>query len=117
MSRDFYLVQLSDEEVAAMIWDAALAGAPNGRMTNHRAVLARAVAAGRLIGAKQVLEPLDDGLRTVALAAFEELRGQGRVGLTENLLRLNRFLERYAARGRPDLATPPGSISDGDEHD
>lgn len=115
---DTYAVQLSDRMVADMLWDAAAAAALQGRVFEPRAVMAIAVAAGRKIGAQQILEPLDDAMRGAARSARDELLGRGMNGLTDTLSRLNGFLERYPARGRPDLpgAKPtPNHNTDGEQ--
>jgi hypothetical protein len=105
---DTYAVQLSDRMIADLLWDAAAAAALQGRVFEPRAVMAIAVAAGRRLGAQQILEPLDDAMRGAARSARDELLGRGMIGLTDTLSRLNSFLERYPARGRPDL---PGFTS------
>lgn len=100
---DTFVVQVSDRMIADMLWDAAAAAAPQGRVFDPRAVIAVAIAAGRRIGAQQTLEPLDDAMRGAARAARDEIEGRGLVGLTSTLSRLDSFLDRYPARGRPDL--------------
>lgn len=112
---DTFAVQLSDRMIADMLWDSAAAAALQGRV-DPRAVMAVAIAAGRRIGAQHAFEPLDDAMRGAARAAWDELAGRGLVGLTDTLLRLDRFLDRYPARGRPDLpgaSTPPTDNHEG----
>lgn len=105
-----YRVSLTDEDVAGTVLAAADAAGPNGNWGLYRVrVVAVAVAAGRAIGKKEGLEPLDDGIRTVARAAYDELVNRGLVGITSNLLRLDAFLQRYPARGIADEAQEDAS--------
>ncbi|WP_145201298.1 hypothetical protein [Sphingobium sp. B2] len=61
------------------------------------------VGIGRVIGQREALEPLDDGIRTVIEGALEIVREHdpGMGGLIHNLERLDRWLQRYPCRGRP----------------
>lgn len=96
---DFH-VHLSDKDVADIIKSAT----DTKRFAWFDHALEAAVAAGRMIGKREHLEPLDDGLRTVIEGALEIVRKRdpGMHGLIHNLERLDQWLQRYPCRGRPD---------------
>ncbi|MGR6329191.1 hypothetical protein ACU5AX_09005 [Sphingomonas sp. XXL09] len=104
-----FRISLTDEDVARMVLAGAHAVRPSNWSLYRETLLAAAVAAGREIGRREKLEPLDDGLRSVARAAADELVGQGLVGMTHNLYRLDAWMQRYPARG---VAEDPPSASD-----
>jgi hypothetical protein len=100
MREDFFHVHLTDDDIANFIFAGVVAAKAS---QSPHALVAAGVKAGRSIGVKSQLEPLDDGLRTVIDGALEIVRKHdpGMHGLILNLERLDRFLQRYACRGTP----------------
>lgn len=95
---DFH-AHMSDADIAQII----LAATDRQQFGAVNRAVEVAVGAGRLIGKREGLEPLDDGLRTVIEGALEHVRKHdpGMVGLILNLDRLHQWLQRYPCRGRP----------------
>ncbi len=96
-----FRISLTDKDVARFILSGAEVTQPQQWILYREKLLAAAVAAGREIGRRENLEPLDDGLRSVARAAADELSGRG-LGMVQNLHRLDAWLQRYPARGMPE---------------
>lgn len=92
-------ITMSDADVAEII--AAAAGPV--RQGFGEETIEVAVKVGRVIGKRESLEALDDGLRTAAAAALDHVRTHdaSRPGLIHNLERLDQWLQRYPFRGRP----------------
>lgn len=103
-------VHLTDRDIADMI----ITAADTQRYGGWSNAVEVAVGVGRVIGQREPLEPLDDGIRTVIEGALELVRKHdpGMHGLIHNLDRLDQWLQRYPCRGRPvEKDAPDGPSS------